>query len=164
MLEAVLDYLHNWFVSAIYEGTYTISDERIELSFLQNGQYFRIVGSVFNDGLYKYDDDLTLVDETFEGSIWALAIPNMVIDITKQIEAWQEKYGDAVAGPYTSESFGGYSYSKGSGSENEASWQSKFASMLAPYRKLKEMAPVKGGNAHQDPPYRRPFNPEYPWG
>ncbi len=163
MLEQVLSYLNNWFVTDIVAGAYTIEDGKIELSFLQNGQYFRIVGSVFNDGLHCYDDEMELKDESFEGAVWALAVPNMILDISKEIEQWQAKYGESANSPYTSESFGGYSYSKGSGSE-EASWQSKFSAVLAPYRKLKDMGPYAGGGSHQDPPYVRPFNPEFPFG
>ena len=52
MMESVLSHLHNWFVApdGIHEGTFTITDGSIDLSdFLQDGQYFRICGSVFND-------------------------------------------------------------------------------------------------------------------
>lgn len=167
MLEQVLNYLKNWFITEIQSGTYTIENGTIELSFLQTGQYFRIMGSVFNDGLYLYDENLELKDETFDGVIWALAIPQMILDITKQIEEWQDKYGEVAAGPYTSESFGGYSYSKGSGSsgsDSDASWQSKFAGMLAPYRKLRETGAISGDMGYQDPSYHRPFNPDFPWG
>ena len=43
-----------------YRGTFTISDGEIDLSamaasgYLQSGQYFRIIGSHFNDGVYRY--------------------------------------------------------------------------------------------------------------
>lgn len=39
----------------IHVGNFVISGGSIEpLSFLQDGQYFRIVGSVFNDGVHQY--------------------------------------------------------------------------------------------------------------
>ena len=65
MMESVLSHLHNWFVApdGIHEGTFTITDGSIDLSdFLQDGQYFRICGSVFNDGVYAYAAE-TLTDE-----------------------------------------------------------------------------------------------------
>ena len=60
MLETVLMYLNNWFVVGRYDDTYTIEGGRLTLPFLVNGQYYRIVGSLFNDGLYKYADGAAL--------------------------------------------------------------------------------------------------------
>lgn len=54
MLEQVLTHIHNWFQVGIYPGTYTIEDGGVTLPFLQDGQYFRIVGSLFSDGLHQY--------------------------------------------------------------------------------------------------------------
>ena len=147
MLEQLLKYLKNWFkvrndVNGIYNGTYTIEGGGIELPFLQKNQYFRIIGSVFNDGLHQYGDDMGLTDETFDGTVWALAVPKAVIDIAREIEAWQAQYGDAVASPYTSESFGGYSYTKASGgsvdSVGVSGWQDAFKGRLNQWRKIRE--------------------------
>ena len=139
MLEQVLMHLKNWFLvpGGIHEGTYTIEDGGITLPFLANGQYFRICGSVFNDGLHQYPAS-DLKAETFEGTVWALAIPQAVIDLALEIEAWQNKNGDASVSPYQSESFGGYSYSKAtdSASGGAVTWQSAFRSRLNAWRKL----------------------------
>ena len=139
MLEQVLMHLKNWFLvpGGIHEGTYTIEDGGITLPFLANGQYFRICGSVFNDGLYKYPVS-DLKAETFEGTVWALAVPQAVIDLAAEIESWQMKNGDASASPYQSESFGGYQYSKAtdSASGGAVTWQSAFRSRLSAWRKL----------------------------
>lgn len=146
MLEAVLMHLKNWFSVDIREGTYTIEDSTMELPFLQNGQYYRICGSVFNDGLHKYGDiGDKLQNETFTGAVWALAIPVAVIEMAADIEDWQTKNGDAVASPYSSESFGGYSYTKATDSTTgaPATWETVFRSRLNPWRKLRETAPVK---------------------
>ena len=113
MLEQVLMHLNNWFLvpGGIHEDAYTIKDGSIALPFLQNGQYFRICGSVFNDGLHRYPAaDLT--DEAFEGTVWALAVPQAVASLADEIAAWETKNGAAAVGPYQSESFGGYSYTK----------------------------------------------------
>ena len=109
MLEQVLMHLKNWFLvpGGIHEGTYTIEDGGITLPFLANGQYFRICGSVFNDGLHQYPAS-DLKSETFEGTVWALAVPQAVIDLEAEIESWQTKNGEASKSPYQSESFGGY--------------------------------------------------------
>lgn len=111
MLETVLQNLNNWFLvpDGVHAGEFTVQGGQLTLPFLQTGQYFRVVGSVFNDGLHQYPvADLT--DETFTGSVWALAVPKAVIELAEEIDAWQTKNGDP--GPFTSESFGGYSYSK----------------------------------------------------
>lgn len=143
MLEQVLTHIHNWFQVGIYPGTYTISNGGVTLPFLQDGQYFRIVGSLFNDGLHQYGPAMELLqDETFDGAVWALAVPKSVVELAGKIAAWQEKYGAVIDSPYTSESFGGYSYSKASGAGDIAGsggWQAAFRARLNPYRKLREI-------------------------
>lgn len=137
MLEQVLHNLNNWFVADIREGEFTVQSGSITLPFLQNGQYYRICGSVFNDGLHKYGEH-DLKAETFRGTVWALAVPAGVIALADEIEAWESKNGEAAASPFQSESFGGYSYSKKSDANgaNGASWQSAFASRLNAWRKI----------------------------
>ena len=139
MLEQVLMHLKNWFLvpGGIHEGTYTIEDGSIALPFLANGQYFRICGSVFNDGLHQYPAS-DLKSESFDGTVWALAVPQAVIDLAAEIEAWQKKNGDASVSPYQSESFGGYQYSKAtdSASGGAVTWQTAFRSRLNAWRKL----------------------------
>ena len=139
MLEQVLREVRNWFVAdgGVHSGTYTIEDGGITLPFLANGQYFRICGSVFNDGLHQYPVS-DLKSETFEGTVWALAVPQAVIDLASEIEAWQKKNGDASVSPYQSESFGGYSYSKATDAETggAVTWQSAFKQQLSEWRKI----------------------------
>ena len=145
MLEQVLQETKNWFIvpGGIHPGTYTIQDGRITLPFLREGQYFRITGSVCNDGLHRYGPEIEpLEDETFTGAVWALAIPKAVVALAREIDAWQERYGEAAGSPYTSESFAGYSYSKASGvgdSRGPAGWRAAFRARLNPYRKLREI-------------------------
>lgn len=139
MLEQVLMHLNNWFLvsGGIHEDAYTIKDGSIALPFLQNGQYFRICGSVFNDGLHRYPaTDLT--DEAFEGTVWALAVPQAVVSLADEIDAWETKNGAAAVGPYQSESFGGYSYTKATDTHTggAVTWQSAFRSRLNAWRKL----------------------------
>lgn len=143
MLEQVLRHLNNWFLVEIHEGTFTVENGSIALPFLQTNQYFRICGSVFNDGLHKYPA-VDLTDETFTGTVWALAVPKAVITLAEDIAAWEEKNGEAVASPYQSESFGGYSYTKrsaGSDSGTLNGWQNAFRGRLNDWRKLKEVEP-----------------------
>jgi hypothetical protein len=143
MLTELCAELKNYFLrdrdADIHYGEYTISGGSIDLPFLLDGQYFRIVGSVLNDGVYQYPA-AGLADEEFSGSVWAMAVPPAVIALAADIEAWNEKNAEALASPYTSESFGGYSYTKASGSSNNGSggytWRDQFAGRLAKWRRL----------------------------
>ena len=139
MLEQVLMNIRNWFPvkGGIYSGTFTIEDGGIALPFLANGQYFRICGSVFNDGLHQYPAS-DLKAETFDGAVWALAVPQAVIELSTEIESWQKKNGEAASGIYQSESFGGYSYSKATDAETggAVTWQSAFKKQLSVWRKI----------------------------
>lgn len=156
MLETVLMYLNSWFVVSRYDDTYTIEDGGITLPFLVDGQYFRIVGSLFNDGVYQYPAELT--DETFDGSVWAMAIPKALLSTVKEITAWQAKNGDS--GPYTSESFGGYSYSKATNSKGMAvGWRDVFAAQLSPWKKPSGSWQYANPNPHMTPPEPHRDNP-----
>lgn len=141
MIEQVLDYIHNYFVKEKHYGEFTIENgELVSIDFLQNGQYFKIIGSIFNNGVHKFPDDI-LTDEIFTGEIWAMAVPPAVVALSDEIDAWMDKYGESVNSPYQSESFGGYSYSKGSvsssnGTSDNVSWQNIFRNRLNAYRKL----------------------------
>lgn len=149
MLTQVCHELKNWFDKARFFGKFVIENGSIisrndGTMGLQNGQYFRIIGSIFNDGVYQYPTtDLT--DEEFDGAVWCLAIPQDFLNLVADIDAWQAKYGgiDSEAmSPFTSESFGGYSYSKSGGgasdgTTNAGTWQSVFSSKLNKWRKIR---------------------------
>ena len=147
MLTELCQELNNWFERKKFFGTFTIENGQITVpdGSLQNGQYFRIIGSVFNDGVHKYEPESesaeVLADEVFRGAIWAMAVPPSVIDLSERISAWVTKYGDSVSSPYSSESFGGYSYQKanvgqGNAASSNPTWQSSFASELNKWRKI----------------------------
>ena len=117
-------------------GKFTISGGSIApLDFLQAGQYFRIIGSLFNDGVHQYKvSDLT--DEVFNGAVWSMDVPPAFIDLAAEIE----EYNNSDAGkpsPFTAESFGGYSYTKATDANGAPiGWQKAFASRLNKWRKL----------------------------
>lgn len=136
--------LRNWFDRERHTGSFEIADGNIVADFLRDGQYFRIMGSVFSDGVHKYPA-ADLPAETFDGSVCALAIPAPVIKLSEDIDAWREKNeaaDSANMSPFQSESFGGYSYSKGSASKQSGtsggslSWKDVFASRMNAWRKL----------------------------
>ena len=137
MLTEICAELRNYFVKDIHNGKFEIVGGKITpLDFIQENQYFRIVGSVFNDGVYKKTADLGLTDEVFSGSVWSMAVPPAVIDLAEEIKKYNES-DEAKPSAYNSESFGGYSYSKAT-DENGApiGWKKIFASRLNAYRRI----------------------------
>lgn len=149
MLQQVLESIHNMFISSPNPGTYTIENGSISLPFIKEGQRIWIVGSDLNDGVYTYhesgiknDDDakaVGLLDETWTGTICALAVPPAVIALSAEIKAWVDANGAVVDSPYTSESvIGVYSYTKktGTGAGGTVTWQDTFKSRLDPYRRV----------------------------
>lgn len=144
MLSEVCKELNNWFDvrSERLHGAFEISGGRITDSDfsakIQPNQYFRIIGSVFNDGVYKNDESLDLTDELFVGSVWFMKVPKDVIDLSDEIDEWIKKYEEFTNNPYSSESFGGYSYSKASGSNGSGNptWQNTFSIRLNRWRKI----------------------------
>ncbi len=154
MLETVCAHIHNYFCTPenVVRGAWTIQDGAIDLDgIVLEGQYFRIVGSALNDGVYLYPvqpteegEEPTLLDETFTGEIWPMKVPRAVLEIVSEIEAWQAKYGAAMASPYQSESvIGVYSYTKAGGNTTKGmmgdadGWKTVFQSRLNPWRKLR---------------------------
>ena len=141
MLTEICAELRNYFEvpNGRHFGKFEISGGSIEpLDFLQEGQYFRIIGSVFNDGVHQYPAaDLT--DEVFHGAVWAMAVPPTLIALAAEINDWNKKYGELVNSPYASESFGGYQYSKAFGAESSGGvvkWETVFRKQLNRYRKI----------------------------
>ena len=136
MLTELCAELRNYFVVDIHEGTFTITGGRLApLNYLKDGQYFRIIGSTFNDGVYQHPSSV-LTDEVFDGAVWAMAVPPSVVALADEIKA----YNDSDAGkasPFTSESFGGYAYTKATDANGApVGWQKAFASRLRQWRKL----------------------------
>ena len=141
MLEQILRHLNNWFLVGVHEGTFAVENGSIALPFLRECQYFRINGSIFNDGLYQYPAS-GLTDESFSGTVWALSIPKAVQTLADEISAWQGKNAEILESPLSSESFGGYTYTKTAGSNGASvGWQDVFRSRLNDWRKIKGVEP-----------------------
>ena len=130
-------------------GDFAIVDGHITPSFDIPTDYIRIVGSHLNDGVHKISDN-DLVDEgNFHGAVWIMSPPKDFLSLADEIASWQEMYGgvgSTAMSPFQSESFGGYSYSKASGSNSSASgassaptWQSQYASRLKIYRRIRAL-------------------------
>ena len=149
MLNQVCENLCNYFIKERYEGNFEISESMISLPLLE-GQRFLIQGSALNDGMYTYhdtgiknDDDseaVGLQDETWAGTISALAVPPAVIALSAEINAWVDANKESQNSPYTSESvLGVYSYTKGTnghGAGGTVGWMDVFADKLKRWRKV----------------------------
>ena len=145
MLTEICHELNNWFDSLqpVYMDKFTISEGQLDIADkIQIGQYYRIRGSVFNDGVFLHDNKETLKSETFTGTVNLMAVPGEFLGLVDEITEWQKKYGglDSQAqSPYNSESFGGYSYSKGTNADGSSAgnWKNVFGARLNKWRKVK---------------------------
>lgn len=137
MISEVMRHIRNYFQTGEYiDGTYTIQDGTIDLPFLLDGQYFLIEGSVLNDGVYQYPP-FELDDETFTGTIVPLKPPKAFLNLCEDIAQYVEKYGGSNVGPYSSESFGGYTYTRATNQNGSPqTWKDVFASRLNEWRKV----------------------------
>ena len=151
MLQQVLEYIHNYFIEAPNPGTYTIANGGISpLPSLKNGQRVWICGSSLNDGVYTYrdgafrnDDDSEaagLQDETYAGTICALAVPPSVIALSGEIKSWVAANSASLNSPFASESFNGYSYTMrtgktAGGASGPLTWRDQFKAELDRWRK-----------------------------
>lgn len=133
--------------SFIHSGDFTISGKSITpLDFISEGQYFRIVGSNMNDGVYCNTEDglQELQDETFSGAIWEMSVPRAFLALCANIQTWRaanESADSANMSPYMSESYGGYSYQKGgnaasNGGAASVTWSAQFRQRLNAWRRL----------------------------
>ena len=140
MLTEICAELRNYFEvpNGRHFGKFNISGGRITpLDFLKPGQYYRVVGSAFNDGVYKNAVCGVLTDEEFDGAVWAMSVPPAVVALADRIKAYMDSDA-AKPTPFVSESFGGYSYSKGQNAAGAAnnSWQAVFADELRKWRRI----------------------------
>ena len=138
MLTELCAELRNYFEvpNGRHFGKFEISGGSIApLDFLHEGQYFRIVGSVFNDGVHQYPA-VDLTDEVFDGCIFAMAVPPDFLKLVSDIKEYEQSDAGKPS-PYTSESFGGYSYTKATDANGAPiGWQKAFAGRIRQWRKL----------------------------
>lgn len=145
MLEQVMDYCNNYFYKAKEVGKFSIVSGRLNnKGVFKSGQYIRIIGSDFNDGVYKIEsltdgkiNIASLEDEIFEGAIVGLAVPKVFLNIVKDIEKF-EASASATMSPYASESFENYSYTRATKDGKPLSWVDLFGVKLSHYRKMSD--------------------------
>lgn len=145
MLEQVMEYCNNYFYKAKEVGRFSIVSGRISnRGVFKAGQYVRIIGSDFNDGVYKIEsltdgkiNIASLEDEMFEGAIVALAVPKSFLSIVKDIEAFESSASSGIS-PYISESFENYSYTRATKDGKPLSWVDLYGDRLSQYRKMSD--------------------------
>lgn len=144
MLTEICQYLHNYFDYERHYGDISIIGQSVfcdgkEIE-IESGQYFALFRNRIPLGVFQADE---LTDKTFTGAIWLMDVPEAILDANTWAETWKAKNmaaGSDANSVYQSESFGGYSYSKGNNSKGKVGASifdnAQFAAMLAPYRKL----------------------------
>ena len=138
----------NWFLRESVRGRFTVRGGVLgDVPGAVPGQYVRIIGSPADDGVYRWPAS-GLRDGDFDGAVWLMAVPGEFEALAGEIDAWEKRARDALgkaadrAGDSCrSESFGGYSYQKGSALTSKdtgggVGWRSTFASKLNMWRKL----------------------------
>lgn len=146
MLTEICAYLRNYFDRDSYGNRLPSWEEEIEISDgelvgfadrLLPGQYYRIIDSMLNDGVYRYGD-AGLTDETFRGTVQAMAIPAPVVEAAQRLKEHRTKYGEALDSPFSAESYFGYSWTKDtSDSANSTPGiPASIAASLSPWRKI----------------------------
>ena len=124
----------NKYVNQIKVEKFTIEGGKIAPSdFLEEEDYYRIIGSKHNDGLYQYpNSDLT--DEVFDGAVWVMRVPPALVTLAQQYKEELEKESGKQSA-YISESFGGYSYTKATNSNGvPLNWEHLHADELNQWR------------------------------
>ena len=124
MIDNICNHLRNYFVYKEHNGTFKIENNAL---LLDVHGYIKIDGSRFNDGVYLMP--AILEDEEFKGTVYELALPKKFIEIVNKIEEYQKNQKPS---DFTSESFGGYSYTKG----EQNGWKKAFKNELNQWRKL----------------------------
>lgn len=135
--------IRNWFDRARYIGNITLDADGgvycngVAIG-LAEGQYYRVIGSVFADGVHVYPDMETTA-ESFSGAVWAMAVPPDFLALVQEIEDWNTNTRPKMLGPYSSEnlSSSGYSYQRQSVEDMaKADYKTVFGARLNKWRKL----------------------------
>lgn len=163
-IESICAETHNYFESDKVIADYAIENGLISLPFLSEGQFFRIVGSKFNDGVYIYAEKYIIRDASWNDvlndnedwqeitdGIWGNLKHSELVDESFHGAIWPmnipralinlakeiHEYNNSDAAkvsPYTSENISGH-YSYTKASAADNAWQNVFMPKLRRYRK-----------------------------
>lgn len=137
-IERVMRRVRNYFQRGYTEGTFAITGN--VLSPAPSAPWVKISGSAYHDGVYECCSGYLQgvpegrQDETFTGVVWMLYPPDDFLALCEEIRDYDQKN---PVGALQSETFGDYSYNRGSGANGGTmSWETAFAAHLAPYRRM----------------------------
>ena len=131
MIDIICAHIHNYFDHDRRCGTFVVENGTLALKGVTAGEYYRIRGSRFNDGVHRHPAE-GLTDEVFTGEVIVMRPPSAFLRLVEEIAAWRAKYAGAAEGPFQSESVAGvYSYTRGGGA-----WQKAFADRLDEWRRI----------------------------
>jgi len=133
MITEICEEINNYFTADgdKHIGFFRVENGVILPSLTVPSDYFRIVGSALNDGVHRVSDNDLLDEGLFKGAVWIMKPPKAFLLLAQEIKTYVDRYEDS---PYTSESFGGYSYTR---DVNASGWQKTFKARLRPYRRIK---------------------------
>lgn len=138
----------NYFVTKVIRDDFRVIGGVLQpIPAVPDGAYIRIVGSIFNDGVWQFPHG-DFADEAFSGAVWLMHVPPDFVTLLTDINAWEaanltaiaSATAEVLAGPYSSESFAGYTYQKKTSIGDVAtSWRDPrlgFAARLNMWRKI----------------------------
>lgn len=135
---AVMRQVRNYFEGEPLTGEFSIRGNG--LSPAPDAPWVAVRGSKYHDGVFELMGDYMqglrddLPDETFEGAVYPLYPPDDFLMLCKDIAAYDEKN---PVGAKMSESFGHYSYTRGTnGNGGAVDWKAAYADQLIPYRRM----------------------------
>ena len=164
-IELLCGETHNYHETDRVVDNYAIENVNISLPFLVTGQFFRISGSKFNDGVYIYADEYIIRDASWNDVLkdnkdWN-ALTETEWGNLKHAELIDEEFHGAIwpmrmpraflnlakeieeynasdaakATPYTSESISGH-YSYSKANVTDSAWENVFSAKLKRWRKV----------------------------
>lgn len=131
---AVMRHINNYFQVGSISGMIVISGNAIVPA--PESPWCYVSGSWLHDGVWQVLGGKLqsmpgdLPDEEFDGRVWLLKPPADFLTLCEEISQYDDKN---PVGAYTSEKFGGYSYTRAG---EVKSWMTAFAEKLWPYRRM----------------------------
>ena len=135
----VMRSVRNFFHDGYREGLFTIVGNVI--SPVPDAPYIAISGSRQHNGVFACSPDGALSgfpegkhDEEFSGKVWMLYPPDDFLQLCEQINQYDQKN---PIGAMHSESFGDYSYTRGTDDQGGIpTWQEAYSGQLREYRRM----------------------------
>lgn len=137
-MEHMMRRVRNYFQRGYVEGAFDVTGN--VLTPAPSAPWVAIRGSMYHDGVYQCCSGYLQgmpegkPDENFTGVVWLLHPPDDFVALHEAINAYDAQN---PVGAMHSETFGDYSYTRGSdGSGGVKAWDDAFAPQLTPYRRM----------------------------